>query len=562
MHNHHKLMSILDYLNISFLLFDMDYTLIDANETFLEFTDSQRHKIIGLDARSLLSTDEYKKVQKSVAILLEGAGHVQYEFHVFSNNRKEKIPCLFHASLNRDNSGTPLSVNVTLMNLVEQKKARMELEKEKKLLEAILFGIRDSVSVFDNEGRYLFGSSNNLKIRSGKLKPFLPLESGKTGEFSLNINNKTHHFKGDIRAITDSSGKCFAYAETLTDVTNNKELKEKEIELLHIRRIMRLEEIKETMIGSSKAMVPVFNTIQRCADVDSSVLITGETGVGKELAARAIHDQSHRRGKPFVAVNCAALPANLLESELFGHKRGAFTGAIRDRLGLFREADGGTLFLDEIGDLTLPLQVKLLRVLQDMEVRPVGSNKPFPVDVRILSATNLNLKDLVENGDFRRDLFYRIAVIPLEIPPLRERVEDINRLAEHFIDLYQKKDRLHLKKMGRESTKILNRYNWPGNIRELQNAIEYALAMSLDQIIQPESLPVSITENEDDLKTERTLTDPESPILIKKQERESNEKQNLINALIKTDGNQTKAAIELGISRVTMWRKIKKYKIQ
>jgi two-component system response regulator HydG len=555
-------MSILDYLNISFLLFDMDYTLIDANGTFLTFTDSQRHRIIGLDARTLLTEDEYIKVQNSVELLKEGAGHVQYEFHVFSNNTKERIPCLFHASLNRDRSGKPLSVNVTLMNLVEQKKARLELEKEKKLLEAILFGIRDSVSVFDKSGKYLFGSSNNLKIRSGKLKPLLPLKSGETGEFSLNINNKTHHFKGDIRAINDSYGKCFAYAETLTDVTNKKELKEKEIELLHIRRIMRLEEIKETMIGSSKAMVPVFNTIQRCADVDSSVLITGETGVGKEMAARAIHNQSHRSDKPFVAVNCAALPANLLESELFGHKKGAFTGAIRDRLGLFMEADEGTLFLDEIGDLTLPLQVKLLRVLQDLEIRPVGSNKPYPVDVRILSATNLDLKEMTEKSKFRKDLFYRLAVIPLEIPPLRKRVEDINRLAEHFIDLYQKKDRFRLKKLGRKSTKILNRYSWPGNIRELQNAIEYALAMSLDQVIQPDSLPVSITENDESIKTESLSDGTQSPILMKKLERESREKQNLINALIRNNGNQTKTANELGISRVTIWRKIKKYQIQ
>ncbi|MCP3921199.1 MAG: PAS domain-containing protein [Desulfobacterales bacterium] len=559
MQDHKK---ILDYLDISFLMFDMEYTLIDTNETFLTFTDLERDKVVGLDARTLLTADEYRKVQKSVKMLKEGAGHIQYEFHVFSNNQKEKIPCLFHASLNRDKSGTPISVNVILMSLIEQKRAQQELEKEKKLLEAILFGIRDSVSVFDQEGQYLFGSNNNLKIRSDKKKPLLPLESGRTGEFTFEINNKEHHFKGDIRAIYDTSGNCFAYAETLTDVTNTKELKEKEIELMHIRRIMRLDEIKSTMIGNSKVMTPVFNTIQRCADVDSSVLITGETGVGKELAARAIHDQSHRKGKPFVAVNCAALPANLLESELFGHKKGAFTGAIRDRLGLFREADEGTLFLDEIGDLTLPLQVKLLRVLQEKEVRPVGTNKTYPVDVRILSATNLDLKYMAENGDFRRDLFYRIAVIPLLIPPLKDRTGDINRLAEHFIDQYQKKDRYRLKRFSRDSLEILNQYHWPGNIRELQNTIEYALAMSNHQVIHPESLPLSVTDPE-------TITEQPSPqltinssILINKAERESAEKQHLINTLIKNSGNQTKAAKELGISRVTIWRKIKKYQIQ
>ncbi len=491
---HHKVMSILDYLNISFLLFDLKYTLIDTNETFLKFTAAKRDKIIGLDMRNFLTKEEHEKVEKSTKTMLDGSGYFQYEFHVFSNEKMGKIPCLFHGSLNRDKSGKPTSVNVVIMSLVEKKKAQQELKNEKKLLEAILFGIRDSVSVFDRDGEYLFGSANSEKIREGKKNPLLPLESGRTGELSLMVNKKQHHFKGAIRAIYDHAGNCFAYAETLTDITNLKELKEREMELSHFRRIIRRDEIKSTMIGDSRVMVPVIHTIQRCSDVDSSVLITGETGVGKELAARAIHDHSHRKDNSFVGVNCGALPANLLESELFGHKKGAFTGAIRDRLGLFQEANGGTLFLDEIGDLTLPLQVKLLRALQEKEIRPLGSSKVFPVDVRIIAATNLNLSDMAESGEFRRDLFYRIAVIPLQIPPLRQRAGDVNRLAEHFIDLYQKEDRHNLKKPGRDSLKILNNYQWPGNIRELQNTIEYALAMSREQIILPENLPLSITE--------------------------------------------------------------------
>ncbi len=561
---HPKVMSILDYLNISFLLFDLKYTLIDTNETFLKFTDAKRDKIIGLDMRNFLTKEEHEKVEQSTKTMLDGLGYFQYEFHVFSNEKMEKIPCLFHGSLNRDKYGIPVSVNVVIMSLVEQKQAQQELEKEKKLLEAILFGIRDSVSVFDKDGEYLFGSGNSEKIRSGKKEPLLPLESGSTGEFPLEINNKQHHFKGAIRAIYDHAGNCFAYAETLTDITNKKELKEREIELSHFRRIMRIDEIKSTMIGDSKAMVPVIYTIQRCADVDSSVLITGETGVGKELAARAIHDQSHRKENPFVGVNCGALPANLLESELFGHKKGAFTGAIRDRLGLFREANGGTLFLDEIGDLTLPLQVKLLRALQEKEIRPLGSSQSFSVDVRIISATNLNLSSMAERGEFRRDLFYRIAVIPLNIPPLRDRIGDINRLAEHFIDLYQKENRQNLKKLGRDSIKILNAYQWPGNIRELQNTIEYALAMSSDQVILPESLPLSITEpvvSVDPVTQIPPVPNIGSPLMIKKVEKEASEKQQITDALISNNGNQTKAALDLGISRVTLWRKVKKYKI-
>ncbi len=424
-----------------------------------------------------------------------------------------------------------------------------------------MFGIRDCVSIFDAKGVYLFGSSNSMEIRSGKKTPLLPLDSEDTRELTLTIAGNKHLFKGDIRAIYDNKGRCFAYAETLTDITNKTRLKERELELLHIRRKMNLDSLKTRMIGESKAMHPVFDTIGRCAEVDSSVLIVGETGVGKELAAKAVHEQSHRNNKPFVGINCGALPETLLESELFGHIKGSFTGSIKDRLGLFREADGGTLFLDEIGDLNRSLQVKLLRALQEKEVRPVGGDRSYPVDVRIISATNLDLKEMVEKREFRHDLFYRIAVIPLQIPPLRDRPDDIIRLAEYFIKKYQKKNRSQLKSLNSSSAGLLCEYHWPGNIRELENAIEHGLAMARGQVLTPDCLPKSIVDSElNSAKASESVFD--TSLSMKKAVLEAEEKQTIIEALLGLNGNQTQAARQLGISRVTLWRKIRKYKIK
>ncbi len=550
---------ILDSLNISYLLFDLHYTLLDANNTFLKLSDSSREKIIGLDIRKFLSETEQEQIKKSMKGLRQGREYFKYEFFFFNSKRKIKIPCIFQTSINKDKNGKPISINVLVIDIMEQKGIQRELEKEKKTLEAILFGIRDCVSIFDTNGNYVFGNASSKRIHTNDMSPMLPLDLNQSKEFNISINGKQHRFKGEVRAIDDNEGNHFAYAETLTDITDAVELEESKKELFFIRRKVKLEELKTKMIGNSRAMMPVFKMIQRCAEVDSSVLITGETGVGKELAARAVHEQSHRSEKPFVAVNCSALPETLLESELFGHTKGAFTGAISNRLGLFREADGGTLFLDEIGDLNKSLQVKLLRVLQEKEVRPVGGDKTYSVDVRIISATNRNLEELAGQKIFRRDLYYRIAVIPLHMPPLRDRPDDIVRLANYFISKYQRTNRQYLKSLNEDCVRIFCEYHWPGNIRELENAIEYALAMSRSPTLTPKCLPRSIKNNELILNPEALSVQPQ----LEKIEVTKNmsKKQELIEILSQYNGNQTHAAKALGISRTTLWRRIKKYQI-
>jgi transcriptional regulator with PAS, ATPase and Fis domain len=272
------------------------------------------------------------------------------------------------------------------------------------------------------------------------------------------------------------------------------------------------------------------------------------------MAARAVHSRSERKDKPFVAVNCGALPETLLESELFGHVKGAFTGAVSGRVGLFREADGGTLFLDEVGDLSGALQVKLLRALQEREIRPVGGDKTYAVDVRLITATNKDLNELVAQAIFRKDLYYRIAVIPLQIPSLRQRPDDILPLAEHFVKKHHRKDRGAQPRLNHAAQQRLLEYSWPGNIRELENAIEHALAMTRGPAVTPEELPVQV------VMSPRPDMDDKGPANLHRQSVEA-ERAAIIEALRRNNGSRSRAARDLGISRTTLWRKITMYNV-
>ena len=241
----------------------------------------------------------------------------------------------------------------------------------------------------------------------------------------------------------------------------------------------------EQIIGNSTALESVLEQVQQVAPTDSSVLIQGETGTGKELVARAIHNLSARFGRPFIKLNCAAIPFDLLESELFGHERGAFTGAIAQKIGRFEMADKGTLFLDEVGDIPPGLQPKLLRVLQEQEFERLGSTRTQQVNVRLVAATNRDLTDMVKRGEFRSDLYYRLNVFPIPLPPLRERREDIPALVEHFVDIYARRMGKQIEEIPREAMTAFTSYQWPGNIRELQNFIERSVIVSSGTVLQP-----------------------------------------------------------------------------
>lgn len=305
------------------------------------------------------------------------------------------------------------------------------------------------------------------------------------------------------------------------------------------------------LLGNSPAMQAIYAQLAQLAETDTSVLVTGQSGTGKELIARSIHRRSRRAAAPLVAVNCAALPEPLLESELFGHTKGAFTDARGERKGLFVEADGGTLFLDEIGELPLAMQVKLLRVLEQRAVRPVGGDREIPIDVRLISATNRDLDTAVEEHTFREDLFYRINVIQIELPPLRQRGSDILLIAQHYVQLFAV--RMNKKVTGFDSTtaeRLLN-YAWPGNVRELRNVIERAVALTRSEKIMLTDLPEKIQ----DFKGSQTMLAGDDPTeLVPLEEIERRYIQHVLKA---TDGNQTQAARILGVDRKTLHRKLK-----
>ena len=309
---------------------------------------------------------------------------------------------------------------------------------------------------------------------------------------------------------------------------------------------------QRTIIGKSPKILEVYKTLARAAMSVSTVLVVGESGTGKELIARAIHDNSGRRNQKFLALNCGALSEHLLESELFGHVKGAFTGAIVDKKGVFEHAQGGTLFLDEIGDISPALQIKLLRVLQEEEFKPVGSNEIRKSWARVIAATHRDLESLVKQGKFREDLYYRLKVISIELPPLRERMEDLPQLVEFFLLKYAHKNKKIVSHVSNEAMELLSSYSWPGNIRELEHAIESAVAMTQSTILFSEDFPVEI-------RRMRKEAPPESPM---SDSLESLERLHILRILEETHFNKSRASELLGIDRATLYRKAHRYGIR
>lgn len=324
----------------------------------------------------------------------------------------------------------------------------------------------------------------------------------------------------------------------------NKYLREKLNDQYNYKRI----------VGNSAAMQPVYELMEKVAPTDTAVIIRGESGTGKELVAHAIHFNSRRKDKPFIKVNCAVLAEGVLESELFGHEKGSFTGAAGKRIGRFELANGGSIFLDEIGDISLSTQVKLLRVLQEKEFERVGGTECIHADVRVIAATNKNLEEAIKKGQFREDLFFRLNVVPIFVPPLRDRKEDVERLGTHFLNKYSLEANKKITKIDKKAIDLLSRYNWPGNVRELENAIQRAVVLGDSDTIYPSNLPLDIQSFHKDesvhyLKEDASLTEKV----------ENYEKELILKAMEKGNHVQTKAAKLLDINRTALIYKLKKY---
>ena len=345
----------------------------------------------------------------------------------------------------------------------------------------------------------------------------------------------------DIEALQLTVAKALDY-EALRE--ENQELKKRLGEQFDFGNI----------IGRSSAMQKVFETMYLVAPSDATVLINGESGTGKELIAGALHHNSNRKKGPFVKVNCAALHENLLESELFGHEKGAFTGADSQRLGRFEMASGGTLFLDEIGDMSLQTQAKILRVLQEGELERLGGSTTIKVDVRLVVATHKDLTAMIEEGSFRQDLFFRLSVVPIELPPLRERTEDIPVLADFFLKRYAVKNKKDIRGFHPQALMLLARYDWPGNIRELENTIERAVILCLGEQITPKELPPQMLPDDFKMIDKEANANTPGGLTLKDVEREA------IKAILEqTNGNRSQSAKRLGIARQTLLNKIKEY---
>jgi two-component system, NtrC family, response regulator HydG len=357
------------------------------------------------------------------------------------------------------------------------------------------------------------------------------------------------HVMKNASVIHDENNQVVGAVETLTDIT---ELMEKDSQIEAFRRELQSEDSFHGMVGTSASIRRTFDLITNVAASDAPALILGESGTGKELAAQAIHQNSARKDRPYVQVNCAALNESVLESELFGHIKGAFTGAYQNREGRFEAANGGDIFLDEIGDLPLSTQVKLLRVLEEKVIERVGDNRSIPVDVRVITATNHNLRQRVEAGSFRGDFYYRINVLPIELPPLRERIEDIPLLAEMFFRRIHLKSNKTIHGISPEAMQALVHYPWPGNVRELKSAFEYAFVTCMDNRIDVQHLPPQVL-----MARDQVVVSPPADI-----SRDERKKQELITALAQANGNQSLAGRILGISRVTVWNRMYRYGIR
>ena len=462
----------------------------------------------------------------------------------------------------------------------ELAKQRRQLTISHQRLEAVLDATGDAMAMYDVSGKLVFANRRYEKVvdlAKSELKGLSPkafwarfnekfrkpdlsdlegrfLMDGKGKLLKKNVGGQmsgARLFYRSVAPVQDNQGDVIGDLYVYRDVSKEIEVERMKAEVLRLRSELETTYSFAGMVGSSAPMEQVYGLVRQAAESDVTVLIRGESGTGKELVARSFHFNSLRKKGPFLAINCAAIPESLVESELFGHEQGAFTGAVKQRVGIFERAEGGTVFLDEIGDMPLKLQAKLLRVLQEREIQRVGGTTPIPVDIRLIAATNKNPEAEVKAGAFREDLFYRLAVFPIVIPPLRERREDIPLLAKHFLKKYTDRTNKSISGISTASLRLLLQYHWPGNVRELENAIERAVLLETTDMLQVNNLPPQLSPI---VPSRRDRPAPTAVLPLVEVERQA-----VVHALEVSANNVTEAARSLGLGRATLYRKLKKY---
>ena len=492
----------------------------------------------------------------------------------------------------------PEEVQQITLSLVERWNVEQELAKKQRQiitdhqnleirnqrLTAVLDSAGDAIGMFDDEGQLLFANQYYQRLfdlTEDQLRQMPPeelkahvdarfqtpeLSQSGEGPSSEKLDNVVEEigtasqaeprlFYRSISPVRNNQGDSAGNVVSYHDMSKEIEIQQMKTEVLHLRAQLETIHSFSDIVGESQIMQQMFALMQRAAESDITVHISGESGTGKELVALAIHANSPRKAGPFVTVNCAAIPEALIESELFGHEQGAFTGATTKRIGKFEHAHRGTIFFDEIGDMQWGLQAKLLRVLEERQIQRVGGTANIPIGIRVLTATNQNLGAAVEAGTFRKDLYYRIATFPIEVPPLRDRREDIPLLANHFLKKFAGSAMKSIEVISADALRLLTHYDYPGNVRELENIIERAVLLETTELLQPSNLPRQISSM---IPSHPTLF---SPDLTKILPFEEVERQTLSHALKVMDNNVTQAAQALKMARSTLYRKLKLYEL-
>jgi two-component system, NtrC family, response regulator HydG len=525
---------------------------------------SRQEELIGINYRSYMDEETAKSVYEAFnKVFRTGIPGKFIVYEIIAKDGRRRI-VEDSVSLIRDVDGRITGFRTVNRDITDRRAAERELAEHRSRLEAIFRSVKDAIITVDPKLRVIEANESTEAICGIAVKEI----AGKTFSQSLNHCSKscsevlrlTLEKKMTIKEYRVECGHQQRHQQTVS--VSSSPLLDPEGKfmgaVLVIRDITLLRDLErelrerhqfQNIIGRSKKMQDTYRLLEDLANLETTVLITGESGTGKDLVARALHYSGQRAFKPFVTVNCSALAESLLESELFGHVKGAFTGAIKDKQGRFQAANGGTILLDEIGDISPLIQLKLLRVLQEKEFERVGESIPQRVDVRVIACTNKDLKEKVRKGEFRQDLYYRLKVVEVSLPPLRERLEDLPLLVDHFCRSFNERFKKNVEGISNEVLGRFMDYPWPGNVRELEHVMEHAFVLCRGGVITLEHLPSEIRDYE---RTEK-IAIPKIPVKGSRQDQE------ILNALNKTGWNKAKAARQLGISRRTIYRKISKH---
>ena len=558
-----KYESFLEEIEDGYIELDLAGRLTFFNSAFSHFLGYPENTLTGMSYKEYIKADNVDRVfQAFNRVFKTGQSNKAFDYEIIRADGAVRIGEL-SISLKRNEKDQPNGFRCIVRDITKRKFAEQELETHRSRLEAIFRSVNDAIITVDTQMNVIEANTSTLSICGmnvdGLVGNALIKGDNRCGGRCFAVLEKTLK---DKKAVRDYRIECAHEAQPQQKVSiSTSPLLDKHDRFLGavlvIKDITRLSDLErelksrhtfQNIVGTSKKIQEIFWLLEDLSSIETTVLLTGESGTGKELAARAIHYSGTRAFKPFVTVNCSALSENLLESELFGHVKGSFTGAIRDTKGRFQTANGGTILLDEIGDISPRIQLKLLRVLQEKEFERVGHPDPVKVDIRIIASTNKDLRELVNNGTFREDLYYRLKVVEIELPPLRERTEDIQLLVSHFIKIFNQKFNREIVHIADEVMHFFLNYSWPGNVRELEHALERAFVLCREEVIELGHIPPEILSSK-----------VFHPALMKRENADSPNE--LREALEKAGWNKTKAARLLGVNRRTIYRRMTKYQL-